>query len=1079
MEIKSYIPLHLHTHRDSVLDAIVKSELSKDGSCLLMGKARNYDIPAIAITGHGNMSGALGHYKACKEYGIKPIIGFEAYICKDLHEKGRYSHLILLAKNQEGYRNIKALCSIGYLEGFYNKPRIDFPTLVEHSEGVICMTACLAGDLPKIIMRDDYKPQMAIDYINQYRNVFGDDFYLEIQSSEQEDQIIVNKEIVRLAHELNIDFVVTTDVHFLDKEDAEIHNIYINIGKTKERDTQVYKWCYLQSRKEIFDILSKQIGEKDANIALDNTYKVSNKCNLELELHNPKLPHQKLPKGIDNETDWLEEEAWEGFEKRKLNDKENVDEYLDRMDSEFNVIETKGFEGYFLILMNIINEAKRRKIPIGEGRGSAAGSLIAYCLGITNVDPIEYDLDFGRFLTMERTELPDIDTDVATSRRGDLIDLISQMFGFENVAQVATFGTLASKAVIDAVGKVMNISKEVCSGLKTQLNEKVGVASLRDSKQYNIYKHFIEVCVKIEGLNRSYGCHAGAVCISGDNKPMIDYAPVMLNQDGKPMVQFEMHDTEDANLVKYDMLGLTSLDYIADALELIGSDYYSFKFDWNDKKTYDMLASGKNSGVFQADSNFAARVFTAVKPQNLHEVADCVAIGRPDSIKFLEPYVNAKFNGVKPEQIHPLLDDILSRTYGCLIYQEQLMKIFKVFASFSDGEADGVRKCVAKKQLDKLNKYLKMFEERALKNGYDKQTISKLIQFIKDNSAYMFNASHAVAYGITTYKTAYLRCNYPLQYMTAIINNQKTRDGSTDFKSVLQYIKACKDDGIIVTPPDVNVSGHKFTPDVEKNTIAYGLDLVKGLGKEAINVVIANRPYTSYKDFINRSAMSIQKNHMNVLIKSGLFRNLIDKNKEYQAKLYFSRRFDERKEEKKPISKVNKTHIKLLLDEGLISPKDQNDKELCLKKFNLNRKSQSWNEYKEMYFNGTEADYEMETLNAFLTIDPFENVVIPDWDNVPLEQVGFIGGYIVSIKETTVKSGKSAGKKMAFININFNGKTADIVVFSNKYQKYNDILKIGKCVVCTVEKQGELNGVLNTCVLLKDYLKATKSIQEV
>lgn len=1078
MEIKSYVPLHLHTHRDSVLDAIVKSELSKDGTCLLMGKARSYDIPAMAITGHGNMSGVLAHYKACKAYGIKPIIGFEAYICKDLHGKGKYNHLVLIAKDKKGYRNLKALSTIGYLEGFYNKPRIDFPTLVEYSEGVICMTACLAGELPNLIMREDYEPQMAIDYINQYKEVFGDDFYLEIQSSEQDDQIIVNKEIVRLAHELNIDFVVTTDVHFLNKEDSEIHNIYVNIGKDKERDTQVYKWCYLQSRNEIFNILSKQIGEKDANEALDNTYKVANKCNLELKFHNPKLPHQELPNGINSETEWLEEEAWEGFKKRKLDNKDNVDEYLDRMDSEFDVIETKGFEGYFLILMNIINEAKKRKIPIGEGRGSAAGSLIAYCLGITNVDPIEYDLDFGRFLTMERTELPDIDTDVATSRRGDLIDLIAEMFGYENVAQVTTYGTLASKAVIDAVGKVMNIPVNICADFKMQLNEKLGVVSLRDSKQYNKYKHFIEMCIQIEGLNRSYGCHAGAVCISGDNKPMIDYAPVMLNKDGKPMVQFEMHDTEDADLVKYDMLGLASLDYIADALEFVGSDYYSFEFDWNDKKTYDMLSSGQNSGVFQADSNFAARVFTSVKPQNLHEVADCVAIGRPDSIKFLKPYVNAKFNGIKPEQIHPLLDDILSRTYGCLIYQEQLMKIFKVFASFSDGEADGVRKCVAKKQLDKLDKYLKKFRERATQNGYEQDTISKLIQFIKDNSAYMFNASHAVAYGITTYKTAYLRCNYPLQYMAAIINNQKTDEGSTKFDKILQYIKACKDDGIIVASPDINVSGHKFTPNVKNNTIAYGLDLVKGLGKGAIENIIANRPYTSYKDFVDRISCLINKGDMNSLIKSGAFTSLTNKDKEYQAKVYFSKRFDEKKEEKKPIKKANKIHIKYLLDEGLITPNEQDDKEYCTKVFNRNRKSQAWSDYKAQYFDGTNADYEMETLNAFLTVNPFENVVIPDWDKVSNEEVGYVGGSIVSVKETTVKNGKSAGKKMAFINVDFNGKTMDIVVFSNKYQKYSEILKIGKCVVCTVEKQGELNGVLNTCVLLKDYLKATKTIQE-
>lgn len=1065
---KGYVPLHLHTRIGSILDSMVNPLKEKGGDCLLAVRAKKLNMPAIAITDHGSMAGVLSHYKTCNEYGIKPILGCEFYICDDINVKdkdSKYYHLVVLAKNNAGYQNLKELSSIGYLDGFYYKPRIDFELLKKHSEGLVVSTACLASELDRMIMKDDYDRQDAVDLINKYKDVFKDDYYLEIQSSDTEDQTKANKEIIKLAKLTNTKLIVTTDVHFLNKEDFDAHNIFININQ--DRDTENYKYCYLQSRKEIVDILS-YLDSDIVNEALDNTFEVADKCNVKMKLHEPKLPHLKVPIDYDDESDWLTDLTFEGLKKRGCYTKE----YIERAKFELNVIITKGFEGYFLILMNIIKEAKKRGIPIGEGRGSAAGSIVAYALEITNVDSIEYDLDFGRFLTMERTELPDIDTDVATSRRDDLIDLIIEMFGYDNVCQIATFGTLASKAVIDAVGKVMGIDTDVRLMLKDKLNEDEGVKSLTKIKEYKEYKDYIDTCIKIEGCPRSVGSHAGGVCISGDNRPVVDYSPKMLNKDNRVISQFEMHDVEDCNLVKYDMLGLTSLDYIDDCLKFIGSDYYSFKFDYNDKATYDMLSEKRNTGVFQNDSNFAERVFTSVKPKSISEIADAVAIGRPDSVKFLEPYVIAKFKHKMPKQIHPLFNDILSKTYGCLIYQEQLMKIFKVFGGFSDGQADGVRKCVAKKKLDKMDYYFGLFREGAKKNGYTDDVIEQIIEFVKDNASYSFNASHAVAYGITTYKTAYLKCHYPVEYMAAIINNQKTEDGSTDFDKVKQYIKSAEQDGIKTTLPDVNTSGLKFTPN--NGSIEYGLSLIKGLSNAGAKVLIDNRPYKSFKDFLERVGLLLGKSDVIALVKANAFRNISQRSQMEQFKMFYKFRFDNGKEDKKPIKKVNKTHIKYLLDNGLIEPDEADDTFLCTSVINDERKDNGWIDFKKKYCQGTSLQWEMETLNSYLSADPFENVYTGDWSKVENEHNGYVGGVLISVKETTTKK----GDKMCFLNISRENKKYDIVVFPKNYLKYKPLLKAGNCIVCRTTKQGELKGIMQSCETLRDFVKRTRTLQK-
>lgn len=1083
--MEGYCALHVHSHMDSVLDSMVRvTREGKNKPCLLQEKAKEYNIPAIALTGHGNMSGIISHYKTCQEYGTKCIVGLETYVTDDLTVKdttSKYYHLILLAKNDIGYRNLKVLSSIGYLDGFYRKPRIDFKTLSEYSEGLICCTACLAGELPRMIMQyhryPSYQLEQQIDgWITAYKILFGDDFYFEIQSSDSEEQVIVNKELVKLSKEYSIPIVVTTDVHFLNKEGFDAHNVYININQ--DRDTENYKYCYLQSRQEIESILS-YLPSNVVQQALDNTYAVADKCNVEIELGHPYLPHLKVPDEYTNEYDWLVSEVKKGLKSRGILSKPNRTQYIDRIKVELEVIKAKDFVGYFLILMQILRKAKERGIPIGEGRGSAGGCLVAYCIGITNVDSVEYDLDFGRFLTMERKDLCDIDTDVSTSRRQELIDIMVEMFGKDNVAQIATFGTLTSKAVLDAVGKVMGIDRATCDGFKAKITDSEGVKSIEhnDPKTYNQYKEYFDICSKVEGSNRSYGCHAGGVCISGNNKPMVDYAPVMYNKDGNIMTQFEMHDVESVGLVKYDMLGLTSLDYIADTLELIGSDYYSYEFDYNDQDVFDMISRGDNTGVFQADSNFAYRVLTSVKPHSINELADCVSIGRPDAIQFLQPYVDAKFSGKQVEEIHPDLTKILSRTYGCLIYQEQMMGIFKVFGGFTDGEADKVRKIIGKKQLDALPEQLDKFKSGAIQRGYTQDVIDKLVDFINHNISYSFNMAHAVAYAITTYKTAYLKYHYPVEFMTAIINNQKTENGATDFDSVKAYIKSAKDMGITVKGTDINLSDSKFVPDSEHNTILFGFGLVKGLTNHGIDIIIANRPFSSYKDFINRIGLELSKSDVIALIKSGSFDSISDSDKINLFKYYYLIRFNAKKEDYKPIGKVNKTHIKKLLDGGYITPEQAENKEYCTELLNKTRKSEGWKEFKDKYCSGTELDWEMETLNAYLSGNPFDGVRLPDWHKVSKESIGYVGGIIVDVKEVVIKNGKNKGKKMCFLNVAQGSEVVDIVVFNKQYLDYKDLFKVGKPVVCTVKKEGDLNGSLSKCYTLNEYLEMSASIQ--
>lgn len=1056
----SFVPLHVHTTYGSILDSIIRVND-------LVDKVKELGCPACAITDHGSMASTIGFYKRCKDKGVKPIIGCEVYVADDLTVKeggSRYNHLILLAKNNKGYENLKTLSSIGYLEGFYAKPRVDFKTISKYSEGLICLSACLAGEVSEAIIKNTNPDGVVL----KYKELFGDDYYLEIQSHCDDTQLAVNKEIVRLAKQHQIKVVSTTDAHFLNREDYEAHNIFININQ--DRDTENYKDCYIQNADEMIEKLTICVDIDIAKESLKNTIEVAEKCDVEIELGHPYLPHAKIVPPFKDDYEYLVHLVKVGLKEKGILKLPNRQEYIDRAKMELEVIKYKDFQGYFLKLREWLIAGKKRGIPFGECRGSSGGSIVAYLIGITNVDSVKYDLDFGRFLTKERTELCDIDTDVSTRRRTEFIKLITDDAGAENVAQIGTFNTLAAKSVIDSVGKVMGVTIPERNELKKNVSETDGVAGIKkiNPKLYKQYKELIEMCIKLEGLPRSEGAHAGGVCVSGNNKPMTHYAPLRYNKYGNVTAQFEMKDIESVGLVKFDMLGLRTLDIIADALSFIGSDYYSYEFNYEDPKIYEMVSSGDTNSVFQAESNFMTQVFKEIKPKDMFEWSDCIAIGRPDSIKFLKPYVDAKFHGKRPKEIHPDLTKVLGRTYGCLIYQEQIMNITKVFAGFSDGEADKFRKIVSKKKLDLLPEQLGKFKARCVENGYTAELAEELAQLLSDNANYCFNMAHSISYAITGYKTAYLKYYHPVEFMASVLNNQQKDDGATDYESVSVHIKECERMGIKVMHPDLNKSIEKFKPIAKENTILYGFGLIKDVGSSSVEVIMKNRPFKNVSDFIKKCDVC-DKATMIALIKSGSADSISKLGRADILKMLFSYRFDNGREDAKPIKSINKNHIRFLLDNGYITPEQTDDKPTCLEIFNRRRKSKSWDDFKDRYMLGTELDWEMETVNAFMSGDPFEGVDMPDWERINVGDEGWIGGTVRNVKKTKVKNGKNKGAPMAFINIDSIYGIMDCVVFTNVWLGYQDLLKFGKNVMVCGEKQSELNMVVSRVITLEEY----------
>lgn len=866
--------VHLHVHTEySLLDGAIRIDN-------LFNKVKELGMNSIAITDHGAMYGVIDFYKVAKEYGVKPIIGCEVYIAprsrfdRESNIDNDMHHLVLLAMNNEGYKNLTKIVSFGFTEGFYYKPRVDRELLAKYSKGLIALTSCLAGEIPKYILRE--QEDRVTDAIRFYKDVFGENFYLEIQYHGIDAQKIVNNQLIRLSHKFDIPIVATNDVHYLDKQDKRIHDVLLCIqtGKTINDNNKMEfptNEFYLKSAEEMEEIFGF-VPE-----ALKNTLEIAEKCNVEFEFGKLNLPKFQLPDGESDSFKYLEKLAFDGFKKKyKKGDKTAYERLL----MELNIIDKMGYTEYFLIVQDFIQYAKKNNIMVGPGRGSAAGSIVAYCLGITNVDPIRYNLLFERFLNPERVSMPDIDIDFCYQRRQEVIDYVTNKYGKDRVSQIITFGTMAARASIRDVGRVLGIPYTQVDEIAKMIPFSIGMTiekaleinnELKRLYQKNaIVKEIIDTAKKLEGMPRHTSVHAAGVVIS--NCPITDIVPLAKTDDAV-VTQFPMTTLEELGLLKMDFLGLRTLTVIQNTIELIKKrrniEIDLDGIDYNDKNVYQFISEGNTNGVFQLESSGMKQFMKELKPENLEDVIAGISLFRPGPMDQIPIYIQNKNNKERIEYLHPKLEPILNVTYGCIVYQEQVMQIFRELAGYTLGRADLVRRAMAKKKADILKDEKDRFIEGAVMNQIEKETAEKIFNIIEDFASYAFNKSHAAAYAILAYQTAYLKKYYTIEFMTSLITSVMNSN-----EKVGVYIEECKKFGISILPPDINKSNYDFT--IEGNSIRFGLRAIKNLGDNVIAHILKEREengeFKDLYDFIMRvDSNTVNKRIIESLIKSGAF----------------------------------------------------------------------------------------------------------------------------------------------------------------------------------------------------------------
>ena len=876
---------HLHVHTEYSL---------LDGAC------RIRDLPklvkemgqtACAITDHGAMYGAIDFYRACKAEGIHPVIGCEVYVARRTrfdkqHEFDAESrHMVLLCKNETGYRNLSYMLSQAYIEGFYIKPRIDLDLLREHSEGLIGLSACLAGEIPRRIINGDYEGAKA--YALELSSILGEDnFYLELQDHGITDQTTVNRALLRMHNETGIPLVCTNDAHYLRKEDAESHDVLLCIqtGKTVDDENRMRyepRNFYLRSTEEMEALFS---GYPDA---VENAQRIADRCQLEFTFGKYHLPEFKLPPGYDSPT-YLRKLCDEGFARRYGGTKP---EYRKQLEYELAMIEKMGFTDYFLIVSDFVNYARKAGIPVGPGRGSAAGSMVAYCLHITDIDPMQYQLYFERFLNPERVSMPDIDMDFGDTRRGEVVDYVRRKYGDDHVAQIVTFGTMAARGAIRDVGRALNmtyadvdvVAKLVPSGpgaLHITLDD-----ALKLSKQLSdLYesdervKRLIDMARALEGMPRHASTHAAGVVIT--RLPVYEYVPLARN-DESIVCQYNMITLEELGLLKMDFLGLRNLTVLDDAVKMVHRHTPEFdleKIPMDDPEVFRMLTEGRTSGVFQMESTGMTGVCLGLKPQSIEDITAIIALYRPGPMESIPRFIACKHDPKLVTYKHPSLKPILSGTYGCIVYQEQVIKIFQELAGYSLGQADMVRRAMSKKKAKDVEREREAFlhgdAARNIKgcvaNGIPEKTAQAIYDEIYDFANYAFNKAHAVSYAVVAYQTAYFKCHSTREYMAALLTS--VLDNSD---KVAEYIAECRECGIALLPPDVNRSYDGFT--VEEGGIRFGLVAIKNIGRGFIQALVRERdkngPFASFQDFCERmfDCGDMNKRAVENLIRAGAF----------------------------------------------------------------------------------------------------------------------------------------------------------------------------------------------------------------
>ncbi len=882
--------VHLHNHSDySLLDGAAPIKE-------LAATAKRYGMPGLAITDHGNLFGALSFYKACKDEGIKPIIGSEFYMAggsrkeKTGTENGnKYWHLILLAENQEGYRNLMKLSSLSYTEGFYYKPRIDEELLKAYSKGLIASSACLAGEIPSLILAG--RREAAEAKALEYRELFGSErFYLELQDHGLEEQRLVNRELIALSRRHGIPLVATNDLHYINKEDAVAQDILLCVGTNRKRNDPgrmrfPNDHFYLKTADEMAALFA-EVPE-----ALANTLKIAEMANLTIDFPGPMLPDYEIPPEYSSPEEYLRHLTMEGLEKRYPNASEEIRQ---RAEFELSVIISMGFTGYFLIVWDFIDWAKRHDIPVGPGRGSGAGSIVAYSLRITDIDPLKYDLLFERFLNPERISMPDFDVDFCFQRRGEVIEYVTRKYGDDRVGQIITFGTLKAKAVVKDVARSLDISFEEANSIAKLIPEDPKMIletafemepRLRDLAENEKYKDLFKIALRLENMHRHSSLHAAGIVIG--KSQLMDFVPLYKDpKTGGVSTQYTMDYLENCGLVKMDFLGLKTLTLIKNTLDLLkarGVEIREEDIPDNDAKTFRMLGEGKSTSIFQFESSGMQNILKRAKPASIEDLIALNALYRPGPMDFIDKFIDSKNGKIPISYPHPSLEKYLKGTYGVIVYQEQVMQVAREVAGYSLGRADLLRRAMGKKKPEILAKERAPFIEGAVSRGYSAAQAEEIFDILTPFAGYGFNKSHAAAYSVVAYRTAFLKANHPAEFMAANLTNEIN---NTD--KLTQYIGEARAMGLAIRPPDINYSQANFS--VEANDIVYGLLGIKGVGEGVAEAIVEERKnggaFLSFVDFLARlSGAGLNKKILESLIHAGCFDSLACRRKELMFNL--------------------------------------------------------------------------------------------------------------------------------------------------------------------------------------------------
>ena len=1043
---------HLHVHTEySLLDG--SNKINE-----YVARVKELGMNSAAITDHGVMFGCIDFYRAAKAAGIKPILGCEVYVApgsrfdREIGQaEDRYYHLVLLAENNHGYENLMKIVSKAFVDGFYYKPRVDMDLLQEYHEGIIALSACLAGEVAKNITRGMYEEAKSAAL--RYEKIFGKgNFFLELQDHGIPQQQRVNQQLLRMSQETGIALVATNDVHYTYDTDAEAHDILLCVQTRKllsDENRMRYEGgqYYVKSPEEMAELFP-YIPE-----ALENTQKIADRCEVEIEFGVTKLPKFDVPAPYTS-WEYLNKLCYDGLKERYSGD---LTELEKRLEYELGVIKTMGYVDYFLIVWDFIRFARDHDIMVGPGRGSAAGSLVSYTLGITKLDPIKYNLLFERFLNPERVSMPDIDVDFCFERRQEVIDYVVEKYGEDRVVQIVTFGTMAARGVIRDVGRVMDLPYAQCDAIAKMIPEELNItidkALKMNPELKNLYttdemvKKLIDMSRRLEGLPRHTSMHAAGVVIS--QKSVDEYVPLARASDGSIVTQFTMTTLEELGLLKMDFLGLRTLTVIQKAVKLIeknkGISLDMDHVDYNDKAVYDMLGAGKTEGVFQLESAGMTSFMKELKPESLEDVIAGISLYRPGPMDFIPQYIEGKNN---PDSIHflcPQLEPILSATYGCIVYQEQVMQIVRSLGGYTLGRSDLVRRAMSKKKAAVMEKERQNFvygnEEEGVpgcvNRGISEEIANKIYEQMMDFAKYAFNKSHAAAYAVVAYQTAYLKCHFPVEFMAALMTSVIDNP-----PKVADYILSCRRMGIAILPPDINKGDSTFS--VDGGGIRYGLSAIKSIGKPVIEAIVAERnqrgDFTSLRDFIERmTGKDVNKKAIENFIKAGAFDELPGNRR--QKMMVYAQILDSVVQEKKNMMAGQMS----LFD--LVSEEEKTAYEIRMPDV-------------EEYPKEEKLAFEKEVLGIYISGHPLEeyetcwrkNISAVTTDFMPDEESGqpkvrdgqqvIVGGMIT---EKTIKYTKT-NKVMAFLTLEDLLGTVEVVIFPRDYEKNVRFMEIDEKV---------------------------------